>query len=75
MYAVIIQGVVDIIKGIPKTEKIWVKQTTTNGDIYYITSKETDRSMYYLYKLEGDKAVKLAKAKSPLDFDEKLKIR
>lgn len=63
------------IRGIPKTEKIWVKQITTDGNIYYITSKESDRSMYYLYKLEGDKAVKLAKSKSPLNFDEKLKIR
>ena len=64
-----------VIQGIPKTEKVWVKQTTIDGDIYYITSKETDRSMYYLYKLEGNKAVKIAKSKTPLSFDEKLKIR
>ena len=64
-------GNMNNIKGIPKTEKIWVKQTTRSGNIYYITSKEYDRSLYYLYKMDGDKAIKLGKAKSPLIFDKK----
>lgn len=58
------------IKGIPKTERIWVKRTTREGEIYYITSKAT-RDFYFLYKVEGDKAVKLGKSKSPTDLEEK----
>ena len=53
----------DRINGIPKTERIWVKRTTLKGEVFYTTSKENDRSYYLLYKMEGDKAVKLGKSK------------
>lgn len=57
--------------GIPKTERIQVQRRMSNGDVYYITSKDNDRSYYFLYKMENDKAVKLGKAKSPLDLESK----
>lgn len=48
------------VNGIPKTERIWVKRITEKGETYYITSKDT-RDYYFLYKMDGDKAVKLGK--------------
>lgn len=59
------------VNGIPKTERIWVQRTTGDGSVYYITSKDNDRSYYFLYKMNDDKAVKLGKAKSPLDLESK----
>ena len=56
------------VNGIPKTERIWVKRITEKGETYYITSKDT-RDYYFLYKMEKDKAVKLGKAKSPLELE------
>lgn len=58
------------VNGIPKTERIWVKRITEKGEIYYITSKDT-RDYYFLYKMDGDKAVKLGKDKSPLELESK----
>lgn len=49
------------VNGIPKTERIWVKRITEKGETYYIT----------LYKMDGEKAVKLGKAKSPLELEQK----
>lgn len=59
-----------MVSGIPKTERIWVKRITEKGETYYITSKDT-RDYYFLYKMENDKAVKLGKAKSPLELEQK----
>lgn len=59
-----------MVNGIPKTERIWVKRITEKGETYYITSKDT-RDYYFLYKMENDKAVKLGKAKSPLELEQK----
>lgn len=59
-----------MVSGIPKTERIWVKRITEKGETYYITSKDT-RDYYFLYKMDGDKAVKLGKAKSPLELKQK----
>lgn len=58
------------VNGISKTERIWVKRITEKGETYYITSKDT-RDYYFLYKMDGDKAVKLGKAKSPLELEQK----
>ena len=42
-----------MINGIPKNEIIWVRRLTENGEVYYITSKES-RDYYYLYKINND---------------------
>ena len=57
------------VKGIPKSERIWVKQTTVSGDVFYTTSKDMDRSVYFLYKMCDGKAVKVGKNKSPLELE------
>lgn len=61
------------VNGIPKTERIWVKRITEKGETYYITSKDT-RDYYFLYKMDGDKAVKLGKAKSPLELEKNILV-
>ena len=54
--------------GIPSNETIWVTITDDLGDEYVITSKTT-RDMYYIYRLEKDKAVKLGKNENPLELE------
>lgn len=55
------------MNGIPKTERIWTHIITKSGE-YYITSKES-RDYYYIYRLDGDRAVKLGKSRSPADLE------
>ena len=54
--------------GIPSNETIWVTLTDNLGDEYVITSKVT-RDMYYIYRIEKDKAVKLGKNENPLELE------
>jgi hypothetical protein len=54
--------------GIPSAEIVWVTITDDLGDEYVITSKAT-RDMYYIYRLEKDKAVKLGKNENPLELE------
>jgi hypothetical protein len=56
--------------GIPSTEIVWVTITDDLGDEYVITSKTT-RDMYYIYRLEKDKAMKLGKGVSPIELEQK----
>ena len=56
--------------GIPSTEIVWVTITDDLGDEYIITSK-SDRSIYYIYRLEKEKAVKLGKGENPLELEKK----
>lgn len=53
---------------IPSNETIWVTITDDLGDEYVITSKAT-RDVYYIYRLEKDKAVKLGKNENPLELE------
>lgn len=59
------------MNGIPKNEEIWVTTKTANGDVYYTTAKQNDRSWYFLYKVVDDKAVKLGKSRNPKELEEK----
>lgn len=58
------------IPGIPRTEILWVTYTRTDGETFYITSKPI-RDYYYCYHLVGGKAVKLGKARTPPELEEK----
>lgn len=57
------------VKGIPRDETVWV-QYMIEDEVYYITSKAT-RECYYAYKVDGEKAVKIGKSKSPLSLEER----
>ena len=54
--------------GLPSNEIIWVTITDDLGDEYVITSKTT-RDVYYIYRLEKDKAIKLGKNENPLELE------
>lgn len=56
-----------------KGEKTWLRYTTEKGDKYIITSKELDRSMYFLYKLNKGKHEKVGKNKDPTKLDNMIK--
>ena len=60
-----------MVSGIPKAEKIWANLISDSKENYYITSKENDRSMYFIYKLVNGKAVKLGKGKDPKELETK----
>ncbi len=56
----------------PKGERGWVSYYDPNGELLFImTSKENDRSWYFLYKIEAGKMVKLGKAHTPPELEEK----
>lgn len=56
------------MNGIRKNERIWATIKSSNG-VFYITSKNDSRDMYYIYKEENEKAVKIGKGKNPLDLE------
>lgn len=52
----------------PKGETVWVTFLAKGKPAFIITSKQT-RELYYLYKIEGDKLVKIEKSASPETLD------
>lgn len=58
------------IKGIPSAEKIVLHREAKNGDVYKITVNEAGTS-YTLYKIEGDKGIKVGKGTNPLELENK----
>lgn len=61
-----------MIKGIPRTERIWTEYRTSGQEIFYITSKENNRDTFFLYRIDGGAAVKLGKSKSPAELEKKI---
>lgn len=55
-------------KGIPKTEKVWVKYV--DGVIKYAITSDPSRTRYKLYTIDNDKATYTKhSAASPLDLE------
>ena len=59
------------VKGIPKSETIWLTHKTRSGDKYYITAKTNNRDFYFIYKSVDGTAVKLGKNRNPTVLEEK----
>ena len=59
------------VRGIPKTETIWITYKSGDGNTYYTTAKTQNRDYYYLYKLVDGKAQKLGRARNPVELEEK----
>lgn len=57
--------------GIPSTETVWMTEVSQSGVTYAVTSK-VSRDRYFLYREENGKAVKIASAKNPMDFNDKI---
>lgn len=53
----------------PKGERVWVNYPVDEVVKYIVTSREMDRVLYFLYKVEGDKLEKISKSDNPMDFD------
>ena len=64
------------VNGIPKTEIVYVTGENLKGETYYITSKEFDKSKWYLYKWnkKENKAEKISTASDPTKFENIMKI-
>ena len=59
----------------PKGERGWVSYYNPTGDLLFImTSKENDRSWYFLYKIEDGKMKKLGKARTPPELEQQFKV-
>ena len=56
-----------------KGEITLLRPTNEKGDNYIITSKELDRSLYFLYRLNGSKYEKVGKNKDPTKLEEMIK--
>lgn len=54
----------------PKGERIWITHCAMGGEPRYITtSKDNDRTWYFLYEIKDDKVVRISKSRNPNDFD------
>lgn len=52
---------------VPKNHKVWV----TICETYIITTKENDRSKYFLYKIDNNKLEKIGENRNPLELEKK----
>lgn len=59
----------ETVNGIPRSERIWLERRS-GQDVYFITSRE-NADTFFLYKMDGGKAVKLGKSKSPPELERK----
>lgn len=58
---------------IPKKHKIWVVMKDEEDNMFYITSDERDRSVYYLFKKISDNDFEqLGTSSNPLKLEEKV---
>ena len=57
--------------GIPSAERVWSRIKTEDDRTFYITSRESDRSLYFLYEVIDGRATKIDKDKSPRRLEER----
>jgi hypothetical protein len=51
----------------PKGERLWVTYYDKNGEpAHIVTSKANNRDVYFLYKINGAKLIRLGESKNPL---------
>ena len=58
----------------PKDEIRWVGYHDIEGELRYLMTSKSTRDVYFLYELQDGKFVKLGKAKSPKDLEEKFGV-
>lgn len=56
---------------LPKNETLWMTRVTENGEVFFITSKEDDRRMYFLYKVDALRPARIGKARTPAELEER----
>lgn len=61
---------------IPKGEKAWVRYCNSCGETMFVLTSKPARDFYFLYEVKPDGSlVKLGKACSPTELEEKFKVR
>lgn len=56
------------MKGIPKSEVTRERYNVRKGN--FIVTSKPDNSTFFLYRVDGDRATKIAKSKNPNEFKE-----
>lgn len=55
----------------PKGEIVWVRYFDLCGCPKFLLTSKPSREYYLLYKIDGDKLIKLGRAKTPIELEEK----
>lgn len=58
----------------PTKEKVWVHYSDKTGNLKFIITSTPTRDQYMLYELKNNKFVRLGKATSPTELEEKFKV-
>ena len=59
----------------PKGERTWVSYYNKEGNLVFVmTSKENSRDWYFLYRVEDGKMIKLGKARTPPELEERYQV-
>lgn len=58
----------------PKDEIVWVRGCNSDGTLRYVITSNKTRDRYFLYGLERGKWEKIAKARSPIAFEGRVKL-
>lgn len=58
----------------PRGEIPWVRHYDEAGTPRYLVTSDKRRERYFLYKVIGEKLERIAKAKTPVAFNSKIKL-
>lgn len=58
----------------PTKEKVWVQYSDEKGNLKFIMTSTPTRDQYMLYELKDNKFVRLGKAASPTELEEKFHV-
>lgn len=59
----------------PRGEELWTTYYNKKGCPILITTSKVTRDCYFLYEIADMKLTKLGKASSPLELEEKFKVK
>lgn len=59
----------------PREEIVWVRGCNSDGTLRYVITSNKTRDRYFLYTKESGDWKKTAKARSPIAFEGRVKLR
>lgn len=59
----------------PRDEIVWVRGYNSNGALRYVITSNKMRDRYFLYTQENNEWRKTAKARSPIAFEGRVKLK
>lgn len=60
---------------VPKGEIAWVRGCDSDGSTRYVITSNQIRNQYFLYACENGEWKKIAKARSPIAFEGRVKLK